>query len=291
MARLSVSIVNFNAGDYLLDCLSSLESIKDEVDNLEIIIVDNASTDNSIEVVRKKFPNITYILNESNLGFGKAHNIALKKAKNEYLLILNPDSKILKGTLKHMLSFMEENPNVGAASALVEKEDGSMDLASHRGFPTPWASFLYYVLGNDSLYHLKNRDLSKTHEVDSIVGAFFLTRKSILEKVGYFDEDYFMYGEDLDLCLRIKNAGYRVMYVPEVKILHYKGVSSGLKKHSQDITSANKETKLRAFNAFYESMKIFYKKHYAKKYPAILNWLILLGVDLKWFLAKRKMTV
>lgn len=291
MAKLSVSIVNFNAGDYLLDCLNSLENFKDEVDNLEIIIVDNASSDNSMEVVKKKFPNLTNILNENNLGFGKAQNMALKRAKNEYVLILNPDSKILKGTLKYMVSFMEENPEVGASSALVEKEDGTIDWASHRGFPTPWVSFLYYVLGNDSLYHLKNKDLSKTHEVDSIVGAFFLTRKSILEKVGYFDEDYFMYGEDLDLCLRIKNAGYKVMYVPEVKILHYKGVSSGLKKHSQDITSADKQTKLRAFNAFYESMKIFYKKHYAKKYPAFLNWLILLGIDLKWFLAKRKMTV
>lgn len=290
MPKVTISIVSFNSGEYLLECLFSIKKIIKEV-NIKVIVVDNASMDGSIETAKKEFPEFEYIINEENLGFSKANNIALKKATSEYLLILNPDSKLEKGTLNFMLEFMEKNPTVGAASCKVEKKDGSIDWASHRGFPTPVASILYYGFGNDVLYHLTNRELERTHEVDSIVGAFFLTRKSVLEKVGYFDEKFFMYGEDLDLCLRIKKAGYKVMYVPEVKILHYKGVSSGLKSHSQKISSADLETKLRAFNAFYQSMKIFYKKHYEKKYPFFVNWLVYLGINLKWFLAKRKMMV
>lgn len=290
MAKLTVSIVNYNAGDYLLDCLESLEKVKDEV-SMEIYVVDNDSKDNSIAEAKKKFPKVNFILNKDNLGFGKAHNQVITKLKTEYCLILNPDTKVLKGTLKYLIDYMDENPKVGVATCKLEKEDGSIDIASHRGFPTPWASFKYYVLKDDSLYHQTFKDMNKTHEVDAIVGAFFLTRRSILEKVGGFDEQFFMYAEDIDLCLRIKEAGYQIMYIPEVKVLHYKGVSSGIKKHSQTVSSANSTTKLRAFNAFYESMIMFYKKHYEKKYPFFVNWLVYMGINLKWWLAKRKLTV
>lgn len=290
MVKLSVSIVNFNGGDFLIDCLKSLEDAKDEAD-ITVFLVDNNSSDGSLEKVQDKFPELKIIKNRENLGFSKAQNLALKKITAEYILILNPDSKILPGTIKYVIDYMEKNPEVGAASCKVEKADGSIDWASHRAFPTPWASFLYYVLKDDSLYHLTKKDLSKTHEVDAIVGAFFLTRKSVLEKTGLFDESFFMYGEDIDLCYRIRKAGYKIMYVPEVKILHYKGVSSGLKRHSQEISSATADTKIKAFNAFYEAMKIFYKKHYEKTYPFFINWLIYFGINLKWWLAKRKMVV
>jgi GT2 family glycosyltransferase len=147
------------------------------------------------------------------------------------------------------------------------------------------------MLGNDSLYHLTDRNLEEIHEVDAITGAFFFTRKSVFEKVGYFDEDYFMYAEDIDLCYRIKKAGYKIMYIPKVSVLHSKGVSSGLKKHSQNISQANLETRKRSLNYFYKTMKIFYKKHYEKSYPFFINWLVYLGINLRWFLAKRKLTV
>ncbi|MEK6881358.1 MAG: glycosyltransferase family 2 protein, partial [Nanoarchaeota archaeon] len=212
MTKLAVSIVNYNAGDYLINCLQSLDEVKNEVE-LKVYVVDNASSDDSIESAKKKFPELTYILNKENLGFGKAHNMALKKIKEEFILILNPDTKILAGTLKYMISFMEENPGVGAATCKILKENGTIDWASHRGFPTPIAAALYYLFNNDSLYHLTSRDMGKTHEVDAIVGAFFLTRKSVLEKVGLFDEKFFMYGEDIDLCLRIKKIGLKVMYI------------------------------------------------------------------------------
>ena len=287
--KLSVSIVNYNSGEFLNKCLESLEIVKNEA-NFEVFILDNASTDDSFSEAKNKFPNFHYMENGKNVGFGAGHNVNLKKINSEYILILNPDTEIKDGVLSKMLEFMESHQDVGAASCRVVLPDGTIDWASHRGFPTPFAS-LMYLLGDDKLYHLTDRDMENPHEVDSISGAFFLTRKSVLEKAGYFDESYFMYAEDLDLCYRIKEAGYKIMYVPAVSILHYKGVSSGLKKHSQDFTTADLETKKRSLDAFYKTMIIFYKKHYEKKYFFLINWLVYLGINIKWFLAKRKLTV
>jgi GT2 family glycosyltransferase len=289
MVKLSIVIVNFNSGDYLKKCLDSIKNTPDEIE-IELFVVDNASTDDSLENAKSIFKDANYIENKENIGFGKANNQALSKVKTEYILLLNPDTEIKDKVFETLISFMDENSSVGASTAKIILSNGKIDLTAHRGFPTPWASFLY-VLGNDSLYHLTNRNLNEIHEVDAITGAFFLTRKSILEKVGLFDEDYFMYAEDIDLCYRIKKAGFKVMYIPTVSVLHHKGVSSGLKKHSQEITQANLETKKRSLDAFYQTMKIFYKKHYEKSYPFFITWLVYLGINLRWFLAKRKLTV
>lgn len=290
MKKLTISIVNYNTGEYLINCLKSLDSIKRELD-FDVFVVDNNSRDGSHEKAKEKFPQFNFIFNKENLGFGKAHNLVLKKANTPYVLTLNPDSEVPEKTLPFIFDYMEKNPDVGIASSKVEKEDGSIDAASHRGFPTPYASFLYFFFKNDRLYHLTDKDMKKTHEVDSVVGAFMFIRKSLLEKVGYFDEDYFLYGEDIDLCYRVKEAGFKVMYVPEVKILHVKGVSSGIKKHSQENSGADNSTRNKSLGYFYSTMKIFYKKHYANKYPFIINWLIYLGIDIKLFLAKRKKIV
>jgi len=287
MDKLSIVILNYNSGNFLTECLRSLEKGV----NLDIWIVDNGSTDESISLARKNFPGIHYILGKENLGFSKGNNLALRKIRNEYILMLNPDTEVFPDTLNYMTAFMQNNQDVGAATCKVELSNGKLDPASHRGFPTPLASFLYYFLKNDSLYHLSSRDMRKDHEVDAISGSFFLTRKSVLDKVGLFDEDYFMYAEDLDLCFRIKKAGYKIMYIPEVKIIHHKGVASGLKSHSQKITTATYDSRLKAFNAFYETMKIFYKKNLEKSYPFFINWLVYLAIDLKWFLAKGKLQV
>lgn len=288
--KLSIVLVNYNSGNYLTDCLKSIEENKDDLE-LEIWVVDSASTDDSINNAKKYYPKINYILNKENIGFSKANNQALGKIENEYILILNPDTKILPKTLITMLNFMKENTDVGAATCRVDLANGKLDWASHRGFPTPLASFFYYFLKNDRYYHLSNQDLNKIHEVDAITGAFFMTRKSVLDKVGLFDEDYFMYGEDLDLCFRIKKAGYKIMFVPSAKIIHYKGISSGIKEHTQELTQATNASKIRAFNAFYETMKIFYRKNLAKNYPFFVNWLVYLGINLKWAIALRKLHV
>jgi GT2 family glycosyltransferase len=290
MPRLTVSIVNYNAGDYLLRCVESLEKIKNEI-SMEIWVVDNASNDDSIAKLKKKFPKLHYILNQENFGFGKAHNQVLKNLETEYILILNPDVELEKGNLTTPISFMDANLEVGAVTGEVILSNGQVDLTAHRGFPTPWASFKYYFLKDESSYHLSKKDMSQIHEVDAISGAFFLTRKKILDKVGLFDEDYFMYAEDIDLCFRIKQAGFKIMYLPSVKILHHKGISSGLKKHTQGATTASLETRKRSLDAFYDTMKIFYRKHLAKDYPFFINWIVYLGVNLKWYLAKRKLTV
>lgn len=289
MTKLSIIIVNYNSGNHLQDCLASIEKVEDEAD-IYTYVVDNASMDGSAVEAKKKFSWVQFILNRENLGFGKANNQILKKVDTEYILLLNPDAVLEEGVIKKMIAFMNKNKDVGAATCKVVHENGEIDWATHRGFPTPWASLLY-MFGNDTKYHLTERNFSEPHEVDAISGAFFITRKTIVDEVGVFDEDYFMYAEDIDLCYRIKQAGYKIMYVPDVQIVHLKGVSSGLKKHSQGITTANLETKKRSLNAFYKTMKIFYKKHYEKKYFFLINWLVYLGIDLKWWLAKRKLTV
>jgi GT2 family glycosyltransferase len=289
MSNLTVSIVNYNAGDYLLGTLESLRLVENEAE-MEIVVVDNASTDDSIAKAKLKYPKIKYILNKENLGFGKAHNQVLKTANTEFILVLNPDMIIKPGVIKECIEFFKKNDQVGAITPRIIFEDGRVDMTAHRGFPTPWASLLYF-LGNDSLYHQTMQDMKKPHEVDVITGAFFFTTKEVLEKVGVFDEDYFMYAEDIDLCYRIKKAGLKVMYLPDIQVVHFKGISSGLKEHTQQQTAADLETKKRSLNYFYSTMKIFYKKHLEKKYPFFVNRLVYLGIDLRWWLAKRKLTV
>lgn len=290
MPKLTISIVNYNTGDYLIRCLDSIDKVKDEV-FFEVYVVDNNSSDDSLSKAKKSYPKLNYILNHDNFGFGKAHNQVLKKVKSEYVLILNPDVELKSGELGEMIKFMDDNPSVGAATPEIVLPGGGIDLTAHRGFPTPWASFIYYVLGDDSLYHLTYKDMNKPHEVDAITGAFFLTRKFVLDKVGLFDEDYFMYAEDIDLCYRIKEAGLKIMYVPSIKILHHKGISTGLKKHSLEQSTASIETRRKMTDYFFETMKIFYKKHLEKNHPFFINWLVYFGINVKWALAKRKMMV
>lgn len=289
MSKLTVSIVNFNTGDYLLGTLESLKLVSDQVE-MDIVVVDNASTDDSIKKAEKLYPKVKFIKNAENVGFGKAHNQVLKTAKTKYLLILNPDMVVKQGVISVCLKYFEDEERIGAVTPKIIFEDGRVDMTAHRGFPTPWAS-LRYFLGDDSLYHLTKKDMNKPHEVDAITGAFLLTTKEVLEKVGYFDEDYFMYAEDIDLCFRIKKAGFKVVYLPEVQVIHFKGISSGLKKHTQEQTAANLETKKRSLDYFYSTMKIFYRKHLEKSYPGVINWLVYSGITLRWWLAKRKLTV
>lgn len=287
--KLTVSIVNYNTGDYLISCLNSLFKNSDKID-LSVWVIDNASSDNSFQKAKENFPKVNFIQNKENLGFARAHNVVLREIKSEYILLLNPDTEIKKGVISTVFEFMEENSDVGAATCQILLPDGKVDLTAHRGFPTPLASLLYF-LGDDSRYHLSTKNLKSIHEVDAISGAFFFTRKSVLQKVGLFDEDYFLYAEDIDLCFRIKQAGFKIMYLPTVNIIHHKGISSGLKKHSQSVSMASFETKQKSLDAFYQTMKLFYKKHLEKGYPFFINWLVYFGIDIKWMLAKRNLTV
>lgn len=286
---LTIAILNYNSGEYLSKCLESLKEAKSEA-KIRTIVIDNNSTDRSLEIAEQNFKEAEFIKNKENLGFSKGYNDTLKKIKSEYILLLNPDCILKKGVIKKILEDFEGDEKIGAATCRILLPDGKIDLTAHRGFPTPWASLLY-LLGDDSLYHLTKKNTSTLHEVDSITGAFFMTKSEILNRVGFLDENFFLYGEDLDLCFRIKKAGFKVVYDPQVSVTHYKGISSGLKKHSQGFTGADIKTRKRAKDAFYEAMIIFYNKHYKNKYPFFVNWMVYLGIYMKWWLSKIKSTV
>ncbi len=291
---LSIIIVNYNVKILLRQCLQSLmnadppEAGKFRQINAEVFVVDNASKDGSVEMVREEFSEVKLIASDQNLGFARANNLAIKQSSGRYLLFLNPDTTVPLGTLSEMIEFMDENPRVGASTCFVELASGGMDPDCHRGFPTPWAS-LYHFSGLAKLfshskmfgqYHQTWKDLTKTHEIDSCCGAFMMVRRKAMEEVGVWDEDFFFYGEDLDWCYRFQEKGWKVMFYPHVKIIHHKGASSGMKKSSQEVTTATREARRRARQASTDAMRIFYNKHYRQKYPAVLNWLVLRGIKL-----------
>ena len=279
---LSIIIVSFNVKDLLRQCLQSLRPL------IEVFVVDNASSDGSVEMVRNEFPEVKLIASDKNLGFAKANNLAIKKSSGRYLLFLNPDTTVPSETLPEMVKFMGENPRIGAATCFVELASGGMDPDCHRGFPTPWASFCHFsglvkLFPRSKIfdqYHQTWKDLTKTHEIESCCGAFMMVRRKAMDEVGIWDEDFFFYGEDLDWCYRFQEKGWKVMFYPHCKIIHHKGASSGMKKSSQEVTAATREARRRARQASTEAMRIFYEKHYRQKYPGIVNTFVLLAVKM-----------
>ncbi len=288
---LSVIIVSYNTQDLTLQAINSVVKAKQPKNKLEIILIDNNSSDNTVSLVKTKFPKVKIIANSKNLGFAKANNQGLRKAKGRYLLLLNSDVIINKDTLIKMIDYMDNNQQIGLSTCRVELADGSIDPASHRGFPTPWASFTYYS-GLEKLfpsskifaqYHQGWKDLTKTHQIDSPVGAFYLLNKKALQQVGFFDESFFMYGEDLDLAYRLKKTNWQVIYNPITKITHLKS-SSGLKKGKGGrLTSEDKQQRIITSKHFFKAMKIFYKKHYFKKY-FLFYFPVLLAINLFQFI-------
>ena len=292
MIDLSIVIVSYNTKNFLIKCIQSIEETGKDF-TYEIIVVDNASNDGSAELVKEKFKDVILVANKENLGFSKANNLGVKKTNGRYVLFLNADTIVYPITLKTMINFMDNHKDAGASTCKLNMPNGKIDDASHRGFPTPWNSFCHF-LGLSKIftkvklfggYNLSYLDLSKTHEIDALVGAFMMVRKEAGEKVNWWDEDYFFYGEDLDFCFMLKQKGWKIYYVPEVSILHYKGVSGGIKKISKEITTANKNTRKRAQKERFKAMRIFYKKHYETKYPWIVTRLVYLGISIKQLLS------
>ncbi|MGB9706634.1 MAG: glycosyltransferase family 2 protein [Microgenomates group bacterium] len=296
---LSVIILNYNTKDLLKDCLRSIRNSQLAISNYEVMVVDNVSTDGSVEMVKKEFPWVKLIVSKKNLGFAGGNNLGVCQAKGRYILFLNPDTIVMPNTFREMIKFMDSHPNVGAATCKIELPTGKLDEACHRGFPTPWSAFCHFS-GLEKLfpkskifagYILGWKPLGKIHEIDSGTGAFLLVRRKVGEALGWWDEDYFWYGEDLDFCYRIKKAGWKIYYVPKVKIIHYKGVSSGIRKESQQIAKVKKETKIRTIKASTQAMRIFYKKHYFNKYPRFLTWLVLRGIDVLEKIRLKKLSI
>ncbi|VVA43878.1 Glycosyl transferase, family 2 [Candidatus Roizmanbacteria bacterium] len=289
MIPLSIIIVSFNTKEITKKCLLSLHKnfIRYPIEH-EIIVVDNDSRDGSVKYfldLEKEWKNLHVILNKKNLGFGKGNNIGLAKSKGRYVLYLNSDAIVTDIDFRDLINLMEMKKDIGALTVKVMLSSGEIDPASHRGFPTIWRSLTYF-LGLEKIffnipllnklfggYHLVNLNLNNIHEIDVLTGAFLFTRREILDKFGGFDEDYFAYGEDIEMAFQIKELGYKIIYYPLWKVLHLKSVS-GLKKNDLNI-------RRKTNYYFYDSMKIFYDKHYAMDHSWLTNKLVYLAIDVK----------
>ena len=270
--KLSIVIVNYNVKYFLEQCLDSVIRAIRNID-AEIFVVDNQSSDYSIEYLEPRFPQVTFIANKENVGFSRANNQAIEIARGEYILVLNPDTVIGENCLENVCRFMDEHPDAGGIGVKMIDGQGRFLPESKRGFPSPWNSFckmsglskLFPLSKTFGQYHVRYLDENKINEVDVLAGAFMLLRKEALNKLGLFDETFFMYGEDIDLSYRIKQGGYKNYYFPE-PIIHYKGEST--KKDFKYVKN------------FYEAMLIFYNKHYPNASP-IHKWLIHFAVNTK----------
>lgn len=275
MSKLSVIIVNYNVCYFLEQALKSVQKSAQGLD-VDIIVVDNNSVDGSVKMVRDKFPDVKLIASEENLGFSKANNLAMREADSEYFLLLNPDTVIEEETLAKCCEFMDDHPDAGGLGVKMVDGKGHFLPESKRGLPTPWIAF-YKIFGlarffpkskKFGKYHLGYLDKDKTHEIEVLSGAFMMMRKSVLDKIGLLDEDYFMYGEDIDLSYRIIKAGYKNYYYPETRIIHYKGEST-------------KRTSINYVFIFYKAMIIFAKKHFAGKSASTFAFLINIAIYAK----------
>ncbi len=276
---LSVVIVNYNVKYFLEQCLSSVFRSGQGLE-MEVFVVDNQSVDGSAQMVRERFPGVRLIENKKNLGFSKANNQAIRLAKGRYILLLNPDTVVEDDTLPRVVEFMESHPDAGALGVKMVDGQGRFLPESKRGLPTPGVAFCK-IFGLSALfprsrffgkYHLGYLDKNKTHKVDVLSGAFMLLRSEAIEKTGHLDEEFFMYGEDIDLSHRIMKAGYNNYYFPETRIIHYKGEST-------------KKSSVNYVLVFYNAMIIFARKHFSKKNARIFSMLINLAVYFRAFIA------
>lgn len=273
--KLAVIIVNYNVKHFLEQCLISAIDAAKQLP-CEIYVVDNNSVDGSIEMVRQRFPSVTLIANNDNVGFSKANNQAMRITNAEYVLLLNPDTVVEQDTFSKVVAFMDQHPDAGGLGVKMIDGKGKFLPESKRGLPTPSVAF-YKIFGLSNLfpksktfskYHLGYLNNDETHEIEILSGAFMLMRKTTLDKVGLLDEDFFMYGEDIDLSYRIILGGYKNYYYPDTTIIHYKGEST-------------KKSSVNYVFVFYRAMIIFAKKHFSQKNAKLFSFLINLAIYIR----------
>lgn len=276
---LSIIIVNYNVKYFIEQCLHSVHKAIQTIE-AEVFVVDNNSVDGSCPMIREKFPWVNLIESKENLGFSKGNNLALKKAKAEFCLLLNPDTVVEEDTFTKCIHFMRKTPDAGALGVHMIDGRGNFLPESKRALPTPAVSF-YKIFGLSNIfpksrifgrYHLGYLDENEINEVDILSGAYMFIRKKALEKTGLLDESFFMYGEDIDLSYRIKNAGYKNYYFPQTTIIHYKGEST-------------KKGSINYVLVFYRAMIIFAKKHFSKQNARVFSSLINLAIYFRAFLS------
>ncbi|MGL5788158.1 MAG: glycosyltransferase family 2 protein [Bacteroidales bacterium] len=254
--KLSVVIVNYNVKDLLEQCLISVYRACERIESYEIFVVDNDSSDGSVEYLRPRFPAVHFIANKDNVGYSRANNQAIRLSEGEYILLLNPDTLVGENVFYNVLRFMDTHPDAGCSGVKMIDTYGRFHPESKRSFPTPWNSLckmtglskLFPMSSVFAKYHLLYLDKDAIHEIDVISGAFMMFRKETLDRIGLLDEKFFMYGEDIDISYRVLKANYKNYYLP-FPILHYKGEST-------------KKDSFKYVQIFYGAMLIFFRKHY-----------------------------
>jgi len=272
---LAIIIVNYNAEKLLKNCIESIYNETHDI-TFDIWMVDNNSCDNSVAMIRENFPEINLLQNRDNIGFARANNMAILRAKTDYVLLLNPDTIICNKAIEKVVRYMDQKPEAGISGCKVLNEDRSIQLACRRSIPTPMVA-LFRLTGLSKLfpnsklmakYNLTYLDTDEPHEVDAVSGAFLMIRGKVIDNIGNLDDNFFMYGEELDWCLRAKKAGWAVMYYPYAEIIHYKGECS-------------KSNSRKATFEFYRSMYLFHKKHFVDNCNPIINIINYAGIFLK----------
>lgn len=273
--KLSIVILNYNTQKLLQECLDSISKVKNEA-HMEIIVVDNNSTDGSKEIIEKNYKWVKLVKSDTNKGFSAGNNLARKIVKGDYVLFLNSDTLVPKNTLQECVAYMDNNNDVGAMTCKIVLPNGYLDKDARRSFPTPLVALTHFLFLDRvfpksklfSRYWYGYISPNSIHEVDVLQGAFFLSRKKILDAVGWYDERYFLNGEDIDLSWKIKNKGWKIIYYPKVSIVHVKKASKRLGNRLKNEISGVK------------SMEIFYRTRMWDQYPSYLNYLVIFGIQI-----------
>ena len=245
--KLSIVIVSYNVRTFVAQCLDSVQIASEGINGLEVFVVDNASSDDTVGYIGSNYPWVRLIANDDNLGFSRANNIAIRQAQGEYVLLLNPDTIVAEPTLRECVSFLDAYPQAGGLGVRMHNADGTLAPESRRAVPSPWVSLLK-MLGFTKRYYMSYLPWDEPSQIQVVSGAYCLLRRQALDQVGLLDEDFFMYGEDIDLSYRLLKGGWQNWFLP-FDIVHYKGEST-------------EKTSFRYVHVFYDAMLIFFRKHY-----------------------------
>ena len=283
--KLTVVIVSYNVRDYLVQCIDSVRKAIEGLDG-EIVVVDNCSKDDTVSYLQTHYPEVRLIANQENVGFSRANNQAIRQSKSEYVLLLNPDTFVYKNTISSCLDFLDAHPEAGGAGVRMLTSEGGPAPESRRAVPTPWVAMLK-MLGFTRRYYMSKLPWDEPCQIEVISGAYCMLRRKALDQIGLLDEDYFMYGEDIDLSYRMLRGGWQNWCLP-YDIIHYKGKST-------------QKSSFRYVHVFYQAMLIFFRKHYghlsfllsipiqtAIYFRALLALLQMMGRQLRRFVNPRR---
>jgi GT2 family glycosyltransferase len=244
--KVSIVIVSYNVCQLLDECLQSVERALEGIED-DIFVVDNKSTDGTVDTLQPRYPEVHFVANKENVGFARANNQVIRMSDSEYVLLLNPDTVVYEPTIRETLRFLDDHPQAGGAGVRMLTREGTPAPESRRAIPTPWVSMLK-MLGFTKRYYMSHLSWDKPGRIEVISGAYCMLRRKALDQVGLLDEDFFMYGEDIDLSYRLLKGGWQNWYLP-LDIIHYKGEST-------------QKTSFRYVHVFYQAMLIFFRKHY-----------------------------